>query len=463
MMAQQLQARLSGDARLAAAAGWRMVRLTLTEHSDEARARRVAGGAFVIRVASAALAFLSQAFLARWMGGDEFGAYAYVWTWALLFGSVADFGLGTAAQRFIPHYAAGALDLLRGFIRASRLLAVGLASAVALVGAGAVALLAPWLDRPLVLPLLLACVTVPLHGLACVQDGVARSFNWIDLALLPIYVLRPIGMLLLMAGAHKLGFPTTAVTAVAAAVAATFFATLAQLLVLNRRLSRELAPGPRRYAAATWLSTSLPIFMAGGFYFLLTYIDVLALELFRPVHEVGVYFAATKTLALVAFVYFSVSAAVAHKFSEYHAAQDRERLAAFLADAIRWTFWPSLAMVGVILALGRPILWLFGPAYLDGYPLLFILSLGLLARAAVGPIERLLNMLGEQKICALVYAGAFACNVVLCFFLIPRFGSTGAATATAAALSFESVALFLVTKRRLGFHVFVWRRRVPAA
>ena len=38
---------------------------------------------------------------------------------------------------------------------------------------------------------------------------------------------------------------------------------------------------------------------------------------------------------------------------------------------------------------------------------MFILAIGLLARATVGPVERLLNMLGEQRACALVYAGAF--------------------------------------------------------
>ena len=89
---------------------------------------------------------------------------------------------------------------------------------------------------------------------------------------------------------------------------------------------------------------------------------------------------------------------------------------------------------------------------------MFILAAGLLARAAIGPIERLLNMLGEQRVCAMVYAGAFAMNVVLCVILIPLFGPAGAAIATATALIVESILLFIVTKKRLGFHVFIWGR-----
>jgi hypothetical protein len=44
--------------------------------------------------------------------------------------------------------------------------------------------------------------------------------------------------------------------------------------------------------------------------------------------------------------------------------------------------------------------------------------------------------------------------------LIPPFGIHGAALATAAAVLFESVLLFFVTKRQLGLHVFIWKPRL---
>ena len=40
--------------------------------------------------------------------------------------------------------------------------------------------------------------------------------------------------------------------------------------------------------------------------------------------------------------------------------------------------------------------------------------------------------------------------------LIPRFGLSGAAIATSTAVLIESLLLFIVTKRRLGLHVFIW-------
>jgi O-antigen/teichoic acid export membrane protein len=206
---------------------------------------------------------------------------------------------------------------------------------------------------------------------------------------------------------------------------------------------------------------SLPILMVEGFYMLLTNTDIILLQYFRSPEDVAVYYAAVKTLILVAFVHFAVSAAVAHRFSEYHVAADRTRLKAILADSIRWTFWASLAAAVVVLAAGKMLLSLFGANFTEGYHLMFILAVGVMARASVGPVERLLSMLGEQRICAAIYATAFFLNVGLCIAMIPRLGTTGAAASTAIALVFETALLYIVTRRRLGLHAFVLGR--PAA
>jgi O-antigen/teichoic acid export membrane protein len=444
-------------ARLAPAALYGRARAWLADHNDHTRAQRAAGNAFLIRVVSALLVYLTQVLLARWMGEFEFGIYVYVWTWVLLIGALVDVGLASAAQRFIPEYLGlRAFALLRGFLSGSRWLTLAIATAIAGLAALGIRGLEPWINRYELVPLYLACASLPLFALTHMQEGIARAYGWVNLALVPPYVVRSLLLILLMGMAHMAGFATDAVTAMTAAVIATWATAIVQLVMLDRRLGGMVAPGPKAYEAGTWLLTAIPIFMVEGFYFLLTYTDVLVLQQFRSPEEVAIYYAAAKTLALVAFVHYSVAAATTHKFTEYHVRGDRARLAAFLSESIRWTFWPSLAATLGILALGRPFLWLFGPRFLDGYSLMFILALGPLARAAIGPVERLLNMVGEQRACALVYAGAFAFNFVGCLVLIPRFGIHGAAFATAAAVLVESSLLFVVTKRRLGLHVFIW-------
>ena len=89
--------------------------------SEASVTRRLAGTIFIIRVISAALAYLSQILLARWMGGSDYGVYVYVWTWVLLLGSMMDFGISASAQKIIPEYRTrGEHALLRGFLSGSR-------------------------------------------------------------------------------------------------------------------------------------------------------------------------------------------------------------------------------------------------------------------------------------------------------------------------------------------------------
>jgi O-antigen/teichoic acid export membrane protein len=422
--------------------------------------QRLAGTVFLIRVISALLAYGSQVLFARWMGSFEFGIYIYVWTWVLLIGQMLDLGLATAAQRFIPEYREhGRFDHLRGYLFGSRMVAVGVAMLVALACAGLVRTLQPWLDHYTVIPLYLACAALPAYALSNVQDGISRSYDWVALGIVPTYIVRQLLLTGFMAAVYFAGLPLDAVSAMVLACLTLWLPPLGQLVILKRRLADRIAAGPRSYDLRLWIATALPILMAEGFYLLLAHTDVLMLQQFRPPNEVAVYYAAAKTLAFVSFIGFSIAATTAHRCAAYQAAGDIQGLHEFLAKVIRFTFWPSLAVTLMLLAFGGPLLSLFGPGFGDGYHLMYILAVGLVARAAIGPMERFLNMLGQQRACALVYASAFGINVALCLLLIPLFGAIGAALSIATALIVETLTLAWVARRRLGFHAFIWRWR----
>ena len=137
--------------------------------------QRLAGTVFLIRVASALLAYGSQVLFARWMGSFEFGIYVYVWTWVLLLGQSLDLGLATAAQRFIPEYRERSCSRsCAAMCRGSRWIALGIAIAGRARSApGVVRLLEPWLDRLHRHPALSR-----LHGAAglCARQRAGRHF-----------------------------------------------------------------------------------------------------------------------------------------------------------------------------------------------------------------------------------------------------------------------------------------------
>ena len=433
------------------------VKALLGGSSEASVTKRLAATIFIIRVVSAVMAYGAQILLARWMGTSEYGVYVYVWTWVLLLGSMMDFGISASAQKLIPEYRTrGDHALLRGFLSGSRWLTFAVSSIVSLALAGLVKLLTPWMDAAAVVPLYIGCATLPAFVVANTQDGIARSHDWMRLGLMPQFIVRQTLIIGFTAGAFVLGFNLGATAAMLASFAAVWLAMLGQMVVLNRRLAGHVEPGAKAYDVRGWLAVSLPILLVEGFYLLLSYTDVLVLQQFRSSEEVGIYFAVVKTLALVSFIHYAMSATTAHRFAEYNAQGDKERLAAYVTHAIRWTFWPSLAATLVLLAFGKPLLWLFGPQFVVGYDIMFIAAIGLVVRSAIGPVERLLNMLGHQHICALAYALAFVMNVVLCVALVPRWGGYGAAAATTISLAFETVLLFAIVRHRLGLHVLAF-------
>ena len=433
------------------------LRRALGGSSEASVTKRLAGTIFIIRVLSAGFAYLSQILLARWMGGSDYGIYVYVWTWVLLLGSMMDFGISSSAQKIIPEYrTSGEHALLRGFLSGSRWMTLIVSSVISVLLAAIVKAVSPWIGAGEIVPLYIGCLTLPAFVVANTQDGIARSYDWMRLGLMPQFIVRQSLIIGLTAGAFGLGFHLGATTAMLASAAAVWIAMIGQMLVLNRRLGGHVEPGPKAYDFRGWLAISLPILLVEGFYLLLSYTDVLVLQQFRSSDEVGVYFAVVKTLALVSFIHYAMSATTAHRFTEYHTAGDRERLSAYVAHAIKWTFWPSLAATLMLLAIGKPMLWLFGSHFTSGYGIMFVAAIGLISRAAIGPVERLLNMSGNQSSCALTYASAFVMNLVLCVVLVPHYSGYGAAAATSTSLVFESILLFAIAKHKLGLHVLAF-------
>ncbi|MCW5696335.1 MAG: lipopolysaccharide biosynthesis protein [Bauldia sp.] len=430
---------------------------------DRAVSQRVALVAFVTRVVSAIIALGSQALMARWMGEHEYGILVVVWVAAIIVGGLACLGFQISVVRFIPEYLERKqTGLLRGIIVGARVYGFTVATVLALVGAAGLYFFPGVVSNEHVMPFYLAAICLPMLAVGEIQDGIARAFNWAKIALWPTYIYRPLLILFFMWLAIRLGSAADAVTAMYASIAATWLMTAFQGWQLRRRLKTRIEPLKRVYTLLPWVAVSLPIFLVEGFFNLLTNVDILIVGALMVPEDAAIYFATVKTLALVHFVYFAVRAGAAARFSHYYVAGDRSRLESFLRDTLHWTFWPSLAVSGLLLLFGHFLLSLFGASFTSGYPLLFIFILGLLARASVGPAESLLTMAGQQRITAALYFGVFFVNVALNFLLIPLIGLKGAAIATAVSLTLEAIALVIVVRIRLGINSWIGFNLLPA-
>jgi O-antigen/teichoic acid export membrane protein len=180
-------------------------------------AQRSAATVFAIRIAGAALAYGTQVLLARLMGRAGYGVFAIAWVWTLILGHVSLLGLSQSVCRWIPAYRArGEIERARGFLFWGAAVSLVSAMAISLVGALALWFAQDFLAQTYVLPLAMVLLVLPIFALQDYAEGVARSFNWTTLAIVPPFIFRQ-GLIGIHATLRELTRRTAILTSLATA------------------------------------------------------------------------------------------------------------------------------------------------------------------------------------------------------------------------------------------------------
>jgi O-antigen/teichoic acid export membrane protein len=411
---------------------------------------------FGIRAASAALLFLTQIVLARWMGAAEYGIFVAAWTCVLVLGGLCGLGFSTAMMRLAPQYTANCdYASFHGLLSGGRLVAIVSSCAIAAAGFAVLWLRGDFSDPSHAVPMALALLCLPVFAFADVQDGLGRGQGWTIEAIGPHYVLRPLALLLLIPAAAAIGMSDDAASGMAIALVTLLFATVLQTVLIGRRIHETIPPQAAKYHFGQWFKISLPLLAGGVCDLAIQNADVLLLAVFRPSEETGIYYAAAKTAALALFIHYAVGTAYAGRIAAAHALGDTASVKDLVSRSVRWTFIPSAAVTAGILLVGYPVLAGFGEKFTDAYPLMFILAVGILAKAATGPADTILNMLGHQRASAVSIGLAAIVSIVLNVVLIQLWGVTGAAIATSAALVAASIFNWFAARQLEGLNLFV--------
>lgn len=433
---------------------------------DDAQSQRNALTVFTIRVASAAIALFSQVILARWMGVFEYGIFVAVWAGIMILASLITLGLPSVLVRFIAEYRESQRpSLVRGVIRGSMIASLTISTLFTVLGCAVLVYAGDHITHYFLIPIFLALLCLPAFSVEDMASASSRPFNWVNLAFLPPFVIRPVAILFFAGIAILAGYPATATTAMWCALFACYCVSLTQAFLFFSRLKKAVSSARPKYRLKQWLLVALPIFLVESFYTLVTQVDVIFVSWLTNPEETAIYFAAAKILALVHFVYFAVRAAASHRFAAFMSSGRMEEYRDFVQKTVAWTFWPSLFLGLLMVVTGQYFLMMFGPEYVVGTTVVWILLLGIMIRASVGPAEAILVMSGKQNICAVVYSSALFVNITLNLSLIPTYGMEGAAIATAFAMAVESAALYSILKRKLGIHAFFipqWSRKPDA-
>ncbi|MGI9044883.1 MAG: oligosaccharide flippase family protein [Gemmatimonadaceae bacterium] len=423
---------------------------------------RGAGATFLIRVIASGLAYVSLIALVRWMGASEYGAFTYALSWASLLALPAALGLPVASVRFLPEYsAAGEWSRVRGLIGRSITLIVLTSVAIAVIAIMIVMLAGDRIPAAYRQPLLIAFAGLPVITLIALGAQIGRAFGWVVAAYSPVQIWYPLA-LLAIAGSLVLGGATvTAHSLMIVSVGVMATCVVAQAILYAKRLRSRLRNVPPHHEQRAWLRVATPLLFIDGFNALISYSDILMVGIFLGPSSVAYYFAATRIAALVTFFSASISSLSGPKVAELYSQGRQSEVEELFRGIAPWNALPATAIAVILIAGGPMILPLFGEGFEVGWPALILLAAANLLLSLNGPAAVLLNMTGHQDITAKVYSVAAVANIALNALLIPRFGLTGAALATAISTGAMSSMLVLFSHRTLGIHTayyFNWRR-----
>ena len=202
------------------------------------------------------------------------------------------------------------------------------------------------------------------------------------------------------------------------------------------------------------LKVSIPLMFAQSVQFIMAWTDKLMLGNMMGSEEVGIYFTAFKLSMFASIALMAINSIASPKFAELYGKKDFDGLKKVAHQSSKMIFLATLPLVLVFFVFPEFLLGLFGEEFKVGVKAFVFLSFGKLISSLSGSVGNILQMTGKQVIFMnVLFVGAIV-NVLLNFFLIPKFGINGAALASMISLSMWNLIMVYFVKREFGFYTF---------
>lgn len=213
----------------------------------------------------------------------------------------------------------------------------------------------------------------------------------------------------------------------------------------------EALDGDEWRAARAILGDSLWMSLNMFVYGMMRFADVLVLGAFAAASVVGSYTALGAVAQLVAVWPMASSQTLGPNISRYYHAGDYAALRKALNEYLHFSAVMAGFLFGGVAVFGDHLDLLFGRSFHFRPLIVFLMPLGYLISATLGPTGFALSMTGRHRAELVVLILGSAALWMLCIVLIPPFGDVGAATAVCLSFTLVNIMRFLWVGRTLGF------------
>ena len=407
----------------------------------------------LLKVFSTGFSFLITVLLARQLGAEGYGIYAFATAVMLLVSIPVQAGLPELVVRETAKgVALGELGKVLGVWRWSGSIALLFSLALVLLVIPILFLLQGNLSVQLFWSLLFAVILASLMALCNLVGSAVRGLNRVIAGLTPELLIRPGILFFTLAGlAHLTGMQLTPAIAMAVHVSAALLALLFAVWFLLRIMPATVRGSHADIHGKLWLRSIFPLAIIGAMQAVNLRTDVFIMGLFWPSDQVGIYHVALQVATFSSFGLQAVNMSLSPRFAELFAKKDILGLQWLVSVSAKAVFLFCSFIVVIFTLFGVTLLELFfGQEFVLSYVPLLLLFGGQLVSSAVGSVGFLLIMTGNERVVAKAFTVGALTNIALNVLLIPRFGTVGAAVATSASVATWSILLWSAAKTTLG-------------
>jgi O-antigen/teichoic acid export membrane protein len=181
---------------------------------------------------------------------------------------------------------------------------------------------------------------------------------------------------------------------------------------------------------------SVPLLFSGILTFLISWTDIIMLGFMKTSIDVGIYRSASQIAMFLTLFLTASNSIYAPAIAEMYYKDQMNRLEKIFKTTTRWIFLLILPPTLVITFSASEVMSIFGHEFIAiGGPVLIILTIAKFISCSAGGVGFTLNMTGKQNVEMLNSFILVISNIALNYYLIPRYGSLGAAMATGFSLS----------------------------
>ena len=200
------------------------------------------------------------------------------------------------------------------------------------------------------------------------------------------------------------------------------------------------------------LKRGFPLFLSSSSWMVMLYTDIVFLSTFSNVETVGGYSVGQKLSAGMAIFLSSVNAVFGKRFAENFRQRNTMGIERDLHVSTAVLFALSSISLIIVAFFSSEIMGLWGKDFERFGVIFLILIIGQFFNTATGSVGLLLIMGGKRLLVAKITATSAVLNIVLNLILVPAFGGTGAAIATAVSLIVLNMLFVFYVRKNFGVY-----------